>query len=159
MYTYNSLLLPSITSVMNIGNKDNYDKNLGYIPIPMNEVWQGEIKVENSHGALLNNNKIEGLRNIIKISSEKRIKLIIVVSPTYKKYTDNFSPTIDIIKKMTDASKVPFWNYLYDTTYLNNRIYFKDIRHLNDRGAKIFTQNIIHRLKNSVGILPNRLSK
>ena len=100
-----------------------------------------------SRNEKLDSVKIQALKNIITACNEKKVKVVIIVSPAYKKYNQNYNPTTELVTKIADSSKVAFWNYLQDTAYLNNRNLFMDIRHLNNDGATIFTGDIIRRLK------------
>ncbi len=146
LYTFNTLLMPAITGATDFKNKkDAEDKMLGYIP--WKESYQGNISLVDSHNEKLDSNKIKGLANIIAACNEKKVKLVVVVSPTYKKFDQNYNPTVALIQQMADSSKTPFWNYLQDTTYLNHKELFLDIRHMNNGGATIFTEDILRRLK------------
>ncbi len=145
LYTFNTLLLPSITGALDLNNKQANEKTLGYLP--NYEKWGGDMAMVDSRNEKLDSNKIKGLKNIIAACNEKKVTLVIVVSPSYKKYTQNYNPTIALARKMADSSKVAFWNYLEDTTYLNHKELFMDIRHLNNDGATIYTEDIIRRLK------------
>jgi hypothetical protein len=145
LYTFNTLLLPSITGVLDLNNKQSNEKTLGYLPLYGK--WSGDIEIIDSRSTKLDRNKIMGLKNIIAACNEKKITLVILVSPSYKKYTQNYNPTITLARKIADSNSVTFWNYLEDTTYLNHKEFFMDIRHLNNDGATIYTTNIIRRLK------------
>lgn len=145
MYTFNSLLVPTITGALDLNNRKEEEKTLGYIPL--NGSWDGEMSIIDSRNERLDSNKVKALKNIITACNEKKVKLVIVVSPTYKKFTQDYNPTVALAAKMADSSKVYFWNYLQDTTYLNHKNLFIDIRHLNHDGATVFTADVIRKIK------------
>ena len=144
MYAYNSMILPSITGTLDFNNKQASDTNLGYLPL--DEVWKGQMAIVNSEHQPLDSNKINAFKDIIALSKMKNFTLIVVVSPTYKKYQGN-NPTITLARGFTDKANVPLWNYLEDTSFLNRRDYFTDIRHMNENGAELFNTILIKRIK------------
>lgn len=147
MYTFNTLLLPSITGTLDLSKKKGAETPLlGYLPFF--DHWSGEMKIVDSRKEKLSFIKIQALKNIVDSCRVKQVKLIFIISPTYKKFVQEFNPTADLTKRIADSAHIPFWNYLEDTTFLNNRSYFEDIRHLNNSGALIFTKDIIRRLNN-----------
>ncbi|MCQ2258703.1 MAG: DUF1574 domain-containing protein [Bacteroidaceae bacterium] len=88
--------------------------------------------------------KIECLNQIIKISSEKNIKLIFVVSPFYKKTTDD---DYFYIKNIAKNNGVPFINHYTDKTFNCERNNFYDSSHMNRKGATEYSKLIAHELK------------
>jgi len=145
LYTFNALLLQSITGAVDLKNRKEEEKNLGYIAV--HEKWEGEMGITDSHNEKLDSTKIKALKNIMAACNEKKVALVIVVSPAFKKYNQHYNPTVALVNEIAGSSKIPFWNYLQDTTYLNHSKLFMDVRHLNHDGAKIFTADIIKRLK------------
>lgn len=144
IYPFNSMLLPSLTGTVDFNNKKVSDTNLGYLPL--SKVWKGKMAIMNSDNQPLDSNKINAFKDIVSIAKNKNFTLIIVVSPTYKKYVGN-NPTLILAKQWADSAGIPFWNYLEDTSFLNNRDYFTDIRHMNKSGAEIFNNLLISRIK------------
>jgi hypothetical protein len=45
---------------------------------------------------------------------------------------------------------VPFWDFSNDTLFLNHRNLFHDFDHLNNTGAKIFSNIIAEKLKDNI---------
>ena len=146
LYTFNTMLLPSITGTLDLNYKKKEEMELaGYQPYF--EKWKGGETIVDSHDQNLDLIRIEAFEEILKMAKERNIKLAVVISPAYKQYADNYNPTTEEIKKITDQNRVPFWNYIGDTTYLHHKQYFMDVRHMNDEGARVFTAAIIQRLK------------
>ena len=146
LYTFNTMILPSITGTLDLSKKKKVEQELmGYQPLY--EKWNGDETIVDSHNQQMDSIRIKAFEEIVKMAKERNIKLAVVISPAFKEYKDNYNPTIEALKKITDSSHVPLWNYIGDTAYLNHKQYFKDVRHMNDDGAKIFTAGIIQKLK------------
>lgn len=146
LYTFNTVLLPSIAASFNIGHKkEEEQKSKGYEPLT--DKWKGTLEIVDASNEKLNDDKIQAFRNIVKECLSKHVKLIAVVSPTFQKYVNNYNPTAEAIKKISSAENIPFLNYTQDTAYINHKNYFYDIRHLNSDGAKIFTADLVKRIQ------------
>ncbi|MDB5280406.1 MAG: Esterase, hydrolase-type domain [Ferruginibacter sp.] len=146
LYSFNTVLLPALSGSIDLNNrKESEKKYAGYVPLT--EKWNGTIKTIESHGQLLDSVRIKAFEEIIKLTRENNINLVVIVSPAYKVYKGGYNPTTETLQRISEKNQIPFWNYINDTTYLNNRNYFKDVRHMNDDGAQIFTANVITRIK------------
>lgn len=150
LYTFNTVLLPALSGTLDLNNRKLVEqKSAGYVPL--NEKWSGTFKKIESHGQTLDSIRIKAFEEIIKLTRENNINLVVVVSPAYKIYNRGYNPTTEVLQKISQKNKIQFWNYINDTTYLNNKQYFKDVRHMNDDGAIIFTANIISKIKTLPG--------
>jgi lysophospholipase L1-like esterase len=72
-------------------------------------------------------------------------RLYIVFSPLYMNIPEN-EPSTDTIKSMALQYGVPFLDYSQDPTFLANPGYFSDPTHLNNEGAKLFSQMVAARI-------------
>lgn len=81
---------------------------------------------------------------IVKKCQDEGIDLRVVYSPHLITYTNEM---LSAFENYCSSRNVLFYNYESDTTYTNHPEYFIDFSHLNDKGAKIFTNDIINRLK------------
>ena len=91
-------------------------------------------------------NKVDSFLNLQKLCVSNNIKLILVFSPNFKKPSILFE---ERLQQLSDA-KTSF--YAYDTlNYIyRDQSYFYDEYHLLNKGAKIFTNEIIAELKNQL---------
>lgn len=48
---------------------------------------------------------------------------------------------------IAERNNTSFGNYLSDETFISNPMLFKDATHLNDRGARLFTNEIAKKIK------------
>ena len=99
-------------------------------------------------------NKIDFFKSFIKDCKLSNVDLYIVISPRFIKYPVK-DPSVELAKEISGRYNVPFYNYSRDTLFLKHNEYFADRVHLNDNGAKVFSNMIIDRIlqneqKNSV---------
>lgn len=92
------------------------------------------------------------LNEMITFCKERNIIPIIVLPPMYYTLNEEFSyearhTLIDsLIEKVEDKS-VPFYNYMDDEMFNNDRTLFRNSFFLNERGAKLFTKRLLSDLK------------
>jgi len=85
------------------------------------------------------------LIDIVKYLKEKNINCLLVTSPYYHSYTDEF-PKKDIVEmhnivnQIKNEHKVKYFDFSRDTTFTYNNKYFHNADHLNDEGKRIFTE-------------------
>lgn len=90
--------------------------------------------------------KLKYLRKLIAIAKEKKIPIVLVASPKYAVLKNNiYAPVIDICKQ----EDVLFWDYQSDTLFMNHPNWFKEPMHLNEKGARMFSDIIFNRIKES----------
>lgn len=89
-------------------------------------------------------NKIESFLEFQRLCISNKIKLILVFSPNFKNQNISFE------KRLKQLSKPDVSLFVYDTlNYVyKDRSYFYDEFHLQNKGAIIFTNEIIEELKN-----------
>ena len=64
---------------------------------------------------------------------------------------DNYTKEqfIDTIKKIANKNKLPMLDFQNESSLMRHE-YFRDVRHLNDEGAHVWTSFISHYLKDSI---------
>lgn len=92
------------------------------------------------------------LTNIIEYSKQNGHKPVLIMTPVTEKYYSNITQEIKdlvftTIKSLSKKTNVPFLNYSQDLRFKNNNAYFMNSTHLNDFGAKLFTQIVISEFK------------
>lgn len=85
---------------------------------------------------------LNAFNEIVRVCNLNNIKLVLVSSPEfipidcYK--TNYYSDLMTSVKE----SKCTFWDFSKDTSFWYNRELFNDGTHLNDKGAKVFSNKI-----------------
>ena len=140
-YRYNSKLVQSIKCNFIPSPEDNgYEKVTGKL--------KDNVKfVRNEYDDCdLDEMKLDYLQKMIDITNKNHIKLILVLSP---KYRIESSKAIDTIKKIANKNKLPMLDFQNESSLMRHE-YFRDVRHLNDEGAHVWTSFISHYLKDSI---------
>jgi len=87
--------------------------------------------------------KLKYLRKLIESTRKNGIQLCFSISPWYKCSTDEDYLSL---KNICSEYNVPLLNHLTDTVFDDKKL-FADPAHLNDNGARIYTQTIAHELR------------
>jgi hypothetical protein len=129
-------------------NIQDYD---GYVPIKDGVMTAGMAKAEPGFvtNSIIDTNMVDALKGIIRICKEKNITLYVVNSPIYHGINDakrSLTPAgklaIDILKE----NNVKYYDFTYDTAFAGHMEWFGDVNHLNDNGAKIFTNLVADKI-------------
>lgn len=86
------------------------------------------------------------LQAIINTTKAHGSRLVVVISPFYFPHTLAGNDSYDHIKKLTAANNIPFYDFSADSSFVLHPQLFKDDVHLNDSGARLFTQHFLTRL-------------
>ena len=139
LYRYNSKLLQIVKS-----NFIYSYENAGYEPLYGSLPDSTKIQMREESSMNFEKSKILYFDKLIQLTKMHNIKMILLCSPTYG--TGNFAVT-DTIQRIADKNKIYFWNE-YSIPMLMCPKYFKDQTHLNDEGARVYSQYISERIKN-----------
>ena len=83
----------------------------------------------------------------IEKTQKDSVQLILIYSPMWSQDSDeDMAP----ITNLADQYGIPIINHYTDTSYNSHRELFSEPWHLNGKGAKIYTQNIISEIKNII---------
>ena len=140
LFKYNKKFFPIITGA--IRSEKKYD---GYAPVSgvLNSIPKDSI----SEVYTISNDLVNVTKEFILKAKKKNVKLIIVLSPSYKKTPKEFDNYVYSLQK---KYKVNVINHFKDTTFLNHPKYFRDIDHLNDEGAKVFSKIVAKEINKSI---------
>ncbi|NLE06585.1 MAG: hypothetical protein GX638_17510 [Crenarchaeota archaeon] len=136
LYRYNSRI---ITLLYNCYKKGE-NKDAGYRALP----YGGDLPV-------LDTIKIEGevdrqsvdrFNYVLNISKKNNIPIIVAVSPYYG-IIDKETKSMKIMKSLCKQNNIPFLNNIQSAYFLQHPEYFRDVNHLNHKGAEIYTKMII----------------
>jgi len=144
LYRYNYKFLEIFSDYGRLPNKNN-----GYLPL-FNHIRAEIVNAKKPSEIVrhqLDDVKIYCLTRLIKEVRSSGSKMIIVSSPYWRG-----SPDVDFssIQELAESNGVLFLNYC-DSEIRNNPDYFADSMHLNDEGAKVFTLDIIQKIKRFIG--------
>ncbi|MCA9408463.1 MAG: hypothetical protein H6755_07475 [Candidatus Omnitrophica bacterium] len=108
---------------------------------PMNDQrWQKEMPS-------LDDRNVKALDQFIADALKNNIKVAVVISPLHKEATFFDETSMQAITSILQKYKVPLWDYSRDSRFLTTKEYFNDLYHLNDNGARVFSEIIAQRLK------------
>ena len=142
MYCYNYKFLEVL---YDCALRNDYMNNRGYFPLCgyiRNEVI---MKTGNqSSFVILDHTKIHYLEQLVKETTEFGKKVIFVISP-YRKNCGYSLEAYSPVQEQADKYNVRFLEYTR-SDICNYPDYFEDSYHLNDKGAKIYTNNLVKRL-------------
>lgn len=83
--------------------------------------------------------KIEYFEKMVQLVVSKGVPMIVMASPKYgEKDSKALSPVISICKRYN----VPFLDYYADSAFMQHKDWFKDVTHLNNKGAREYSKRI-----------------
>lgn len=130
---YNSVSISLLIDYL----KNRPINNKGYSPLC------GEIKMEpetqETIPQIIDSVKLDYVQRFITDVVYKDISLMVVASPKYGTINSN---NLQPIKDICDKYNVPFIDYYADSIFMAHKEWFKEPMHLNDEGARVFTERI-----------------
>lgn len=143
LYAFNSNIHNLIKPLVGISNNEMC--NMGYIP--MYTKWEKPIEIKSVERKAADLNKVSYLKEFISICQCESIKILLINSPHYIKYdsTNEWPCIVDDLAKEYD---VPFIDNEQDSYYLQYPNLFNEPFHLNDEGAKHYTQEVLPIIRN-----------
>ena len=146
LYRYNA------KAVSNIGGllvNRQHNSELGYVALPQPIFSPDRPGVEHtSHNVDVL--KLQYLKRFISLCQSNNVALVFMVSPAYTKAdTDLY----DVLKDIAEDNQIPFFDYHTKGVFLDHPEYFKDDRHLWDKGARLYTSIFAHDLKDYIKCL------
>lgn len=151
IYPYNS----SIFTIA-VGNAEFNKKRRGDIKgyVPLDGVWNEPIITDNKQSRYpIDSNKVKTYDLFIKDCIRSGTKLYIVCSPYYFKTTQT-DISFSIAKGIAEKNNIPFFNFFKDSVFTNNSSLFSDMVHLNDNGAKVFSNKVVDRMMENIKNAP-----
>lgn len=143
IYPFNSNLMNIISGNMEL-DKKNYIK--GYYTIASSyKITKPIVTVDKSRPYKLDSSKINILDSFIKDCARANTKLYIVCSPVYAKFIGT-DYSLLAIKNIASAENINFYNFSQDSLFLESpKLFFND-QHMNDSGARIFSNKLIDKI-------------
>ena len=141
IYPFNSLIMAIISGNIDVNGTKNLDNN-GYIPLPSSIViTQPKFTFDKRQPYALDTTKIKILNAFIEDCLKAKVQPYLIVSPTYENYT-GVDPSITKLNEIANYYHIPFFNFLENPFFLDHPLMFADPLHLNESGAKIFSNMI-----------------
>jgi hypothetical protein len=144
IYPFNSSLLRIAKGIF---RTEDINELKGYTPLFGHLPETTSLSYLSRKQSGIDENKVNVLNEMIADSHRRNIKLILVQSPMYIMVDQEASLTF--IDSLIALNGVTFWNYVNDTIFLKPQ-YFRDISHLNDIGAHLFTNAVASRIKQNI---------
>ncbi len=146
IYPYNSLLLPILNGNLN-RNKRSYANIKGYMPIK--KTTSGPVRtIDYTKEDVLDPEKINTYRAFISECIKAGIELHIVCPPYLVNAIGN-DLSIETAKKIAAEYKIDFIDYSRDSFYMRQPQLFADFRHLNGKGADLFSEQVAEIIGNN----------
>ncbi len=147
LYPYNSTIV-TIAAGNAEFNKERKIDIKGYVPLT--GTWKNPILYENALSYYdIDSLKVFMFESFLKDCINSDIGLFIVCSPYYKKsYNTDYS--IILAQELAKKYRIPFLDFSNNTLFLNSSELFYDVEHLNDKGAKVFSNVLIDTLNNII---------
>lgn len=142
IYPYNSLIFTIFMgATFSHEERKHVNEQNGYIPLTKS--CYTRLTVDTSYGtSLLDSNKINAFKSFVKDCRNANVKLFVVLSPLLIKYLHG-DPSVNVAMKIAKKYNVPVFSFINDPLFHNHLLFADDGTHLNDRGAKIFTSQVI----------------
>jgi hypothetical protein len=155
IYPFNSQILSIAIGNLEM-NKQRYDDKKGYVPLYT--IWPSPIETISKYEEYpVDTVKVVALRSFLELARNAKARVLVIYSPIFQKFEKK--QEIEICRGICSAENVPFWDYSKDTLFLNHNNLFRDVQHLNDNGAKIFSNLIVSRIKNEFFKTPVEITR
>ena len=139
LYRYNA---KAISNIAGLKVDKHEDGDRGYISYPQPDYVID--KLEDEHTPEMEEVKLKYMRKFIELCREKKINLIFVTSP---KYTVPDSNLYDVVKDIAKSYGIEYLDYHTSGLFRDHPEFFKDSRHLWDKGARMYSSIFASDLK------------
>ena len=93
------------------------------------------------------NDKLDLLSRTIERCNALGVQLKLFISPEYKIKSEAYQLAVHDIKNIASSSEIACYDYSSFPLFMNDSTLFKDASHLNDRGARVYTDLILSKIK------------
>lgn len=91
-------------------------------------------------------NELALLAQTIQRCNNKHIRLCLFISPEYSLKSHAYQSAVKDLQEVAKKNGVDCYDYSSNVVFLNDSTLFKDINHLNDKGARLFTDSILRKI-------------
>ncbi len=145
IYRFNSSILDIMAGIYK-----NRKSESGFKPLKgviteqkAQELIRENAELRNQEGKVVDNNKIQGLEEMLSNLTSKGTKVYVTMSPALAPFS--MEPSYEAIINVCKRYNVPFKDYSQDMSY-NHLSYFFD-NHMNKDGANLFTSRLASDIK------------
>lgn len=147
LYRYNSQ--PFYIAVNNV-QYSGIDTSKGYLAL------YGKLK-DKPETVATNVREVDALllhyfERFLEEAQRNNTRVVICISPVYRQYR-RATPSIEHTYRICGKHKVPVLDFSREKLFLDHPEYFRDITHLNDTGAHIYTNKLLQFLQGNAGYL------
>ena len=122
----------------------------GYNPLPTSGYNYPEMN-KDKEGSIeelkLDVEKLRVYEKTLERCREKGVALTIFVSPSYIIKGTQYIGAVDKLSEIANKYGYELKDYSSDPHFMSDKTLFKDASHLNDNGARLYTETIISELK------------
>ena len=157
IYPYNSLIFRLFMgAIESHKERKNIHEENGYIPL--NENCFTHLVQDTSYGSPnLDSNKINGFKAFIKDCKNSNVQLYVVFSPLLITYPHE-DPSTNLVIRICKEDNIPVFSFINDSLFYNSAFFAGNGTHLNDKGAKFFTNQVIDSIMKDEGVnTPNEI--
>lgn len=139
MFAYNS---KSLNYMFPLVTHSSATKN-GYIPLATEGYFYPEMSKQAEEKGEINIAYLDLLDKTMKRCREKGVELRMYISPEFSQKSALTVAAEDEIGRVAMCNDVSFTNAHSDEHFMQDATLFKDAGHLNDKGARMFTANVV----------------
>lgn len=132
LYRYNAKAVSNLAGM--VVNRQAEEDN-GYIPNPKPAYTLEALKSFHPH-LKTDSLKLSYVQRFVNLCRQEDVRLIFVVSPMYLKVN---ADRYDVLKTLAEQNEIPFLDYHTTGLFQDHPEYFRDVKHLWDQGAKLFS--------------------
>ena len=141
LYRYNSKLPEYLFAFISGRNS-----LAGYVPLPAENAYATEID-DTKAAESIHPLKAELLERVLTLCQEKGCRVVLFTSPHLADDGILESEQYRRLCDITNRLGVPYFNYHEDPRFFGDFSLFRDADHLNENGASLFTQCVIHDIR------------
>ena len=138
MMRYNSCIFTMFKETIRGGTVEY----LGYVPLKGE--YCHEPNIEKYEKAELDHLKLKYIEKLISAAKSNNIPIVFVASP---KFVIQQTSTLQPVKDICRNHNIDFWDYYSETDFIQHPEWFKEPMHLNQYGAKEFTELLSYRIR------------
>lgn len=142
IYPYNSLLTTIFIGNLTL-NKSRKADVKGYVPI-FRQKSDIQATVFDTLVCNFDTLKLHYLKEVVRLCNQHDVQLIFVQSPSLISY--KYNEAENFLQGFITQNKGIYLNYNNDSVFLSNPRYFADAMHLNDSGARCFSELLVDQL-------------
>ena len=143
LYRFNSKLLSILEPFI---SSEEVPATKGYLPLPNTGYIYPEYHVSKTSNSI-DPWKVELLKGTLDLLRDKSVKVVFCFSPGYGENGSERTSQFNKLKEMVKLYDVSMIDYQDSPVFMSDSTLFKDARHLNDKGAKLYMEYFIPELK------------